>query len=168
MEDSDPMNTEEILTTARQLVAEWVWETETYRPQPHRLDVILSHNEDLLPIVVGLRVKRLGNLSAITGLDHGAEKQDLEVLYHFCTGNAVITLRVHLSRQDPHVQSLSEVIPSSEVFEREVQEMFGVQFEGLRNPMRLYLPDDWKEGVYPLRKDTVLESIIGREERRLG
>jgi Ni,Fe-hydrogenase III component G len=34
-----------------------------------------------------------------------------------------------------------------------LSEMFGVEITGLRNQDYLYLPDDWKPGVYPLRKD---------------
>jgi len=34
-----------------------------------------------------------------------------------------------------------------------MMEMLGVTFTGLRNQNRLYLPDDWPEGIYPLRKD---------------
>jgi Ni,Fe-hydrogenase III component G len=31
--------------------------------------------------------------------------------------------------------------------------MFGITVTGLRNPERLYLPEDWPVEVYPLRKD---------------
>jgi Ni,Fe-hydrogenase III component G len=32
-------------------------------------------------------------------------------------------------------------------------EMFGIVVSGTPDPSRLYLPEDWEEGVYPLRKD---------------
>jgi membrane-bound hydrogenase subunit beta len=51
------------------------------------------------------------------------------------------------------VPSLSEIIPSAESPEREVREMFGIDFDGLRNADRLYLPDDWPAAVFPQRKD---------------
>jgi len=60
---------------------------------------------------------------------------------------------LRLPREAPVVPSLSEIIPSAEAFERELREMFGVEISGLKTPERLYLPDDWPEGVYPLRKD---------------
>jgi Ni,Fe-hydrogenase III component G len=104
-------------------------------------------------MVVTLRVKRLGYLSAITGLDPGVETGQLEALYHFCAGAAVITLRVRVPREGGMLPSLCEIIPSAEVFERELSEMFGVTVTGLRAPDRLYLPEDWPDAVYPLRKD---------------
>jgi Ni,Fe-hydrogenase III component G len=147
------MNTEEALALASEIVQAWDWKTEVTRPEPNRLDVTLTSSEDLLPIVVGLRVKRLGFLSAITGLDSGGEDGVLEVLYHFCVAAAVITLRLRLPRENAVVQSLCEVIPSAESFERELSEMFGVKVTALPNPDYLYLPDNWPEGSYPLRKD---------------
>lgn len=147
------MKTDEALTIARQVVEGWAWETETVQPEPNRLDVTLASKDDLIPIAVALRVKRLGYLAAITGLDLGLEAGELEVLYHFCTAAAVITLRVRLPRKEASIPSLCGIIPSAEAFERELSEMFGVEVDGLPNPLRLYLPDDWSEGVYPLRKD---------------
>ena len=122
--------------------------------------------QELVPIVVGLRVKRLGYLSAIVGLDLGPEANEMEVLYHFCPGDAVIALRVRVPREDGALPSLCEIIPSAEVFERELHEMFGIEITGLHTPDRLYLPDDWPDGVYPMRKDfdpEVLSSAIDEE-----
>ncbi len=137
--------------TVRLLVGEWASAFEA--PAPNRLDVYLKRADDLVAAVAGLRVKRLGYLSAITGLDLGVETGELEVLYHFCTRALIVTLRVRLPRDGATVPTLSEIIPVAEPFERELQEMLGVTVVGLRNNARLYLPDDWPEGVYPLRKD---------------
>lgn len=147
------MNTEETLNLASEVVRAWDWTSQVERPRPGQLDVYITSMKELVPVVVGLRVKRLGYLAAIVGLDHGPEANELEVLYHFCPGDALIALRVRLPRQGAVLPSLSEVIPSAEVFERELAEMFGIEITGLKNPERLYLPDDWPDGVYPLRKD---------------
>lgn len=147
------MKTAEALSKARQLVEEWEFKTITDRPEPNRLDVALTTVDDLIPIVVGLRVTRLGYLAAITGLDLGPEEGELEILYHFCTAAAVITLRIRVPRQNASVPTLTEIIPSAEAFERELGEMFGVEVIGLRNKTRLYLPDDLPEDIFPMRKD---------------
>jgi Ni,Fe-hydrogenase III component G len=156
------MNTEETLQLAADILTNWAWETEASRPDPNRLDVWLSTPDDLVPMVVGLRVKRLGYLATITGLDEGPEAGRIEVLYHFCTGEAVVTLRVRLPRENPAVPTLSEIIPSAEVFERELAEMLGVTIRGLRHPDHLYLPEDWPDGVFPLRKDCDLTFLRER------
>lgn len=153
------MDTQEILTLANEIAKSWDWVTETKQPEPNRLDVTLRSPTDLLPIVAALRVKRLGYLAAITGLDLGAEPAELEVLYHFCVGAAVITLRLRLPREGAVVDTLSDIIPSAESFERELSEMFGVSVTGLRTPEHLYLPDDWPTATYPLRKDFDPETL---------
>ncbi len=145
------MDVETALEQARLMVGEWASEMTT--PEPNRLDVYLNKPEDLVPATVGLRVLRLGYLTAITGIDLGPEAGELEALYHFCTGPAVIALRVRMPRETPSIPTLSDFVPSAEVFERELSEMFGITIIGARNTDRLYLPDDWPEGVYPLRKD---------------
>jgi Ni,Fe-hydrogenase III component G len=147
------MNTEEILTLAAQVVSAWDWTATSERTQRNQLDVKITSLAELHPIVVGLRVQRLGYLSAIVGLDLGPEANEMEVLYYFCPGDAVIALRVRVPRQGAVLPSLSDVIPSAEVFERELSEMFGIEMSGLRNPLHLYLPDDWPSDTYPLRKD---------------
>ena len=147
------MDTETILQTAEQVASSWDWITETERPEVHRLDIRLTHLEDLVPIIVALRVKRLGYLGTITGLDHGPEDGGLELLYHFFAGEAVITLRVNVPYENPTVPSLDEIIPAAEPYERELSEMFGVTITGLRNPARLYLPEDWPDQVFPMRKN---------------
>jgi Ni,Fe-hydrogenase III component G len=147
------MNTEEILTLATGIVSSWDWATEISRPSPKQLDVKVKELKELVSIIVALRVKRLGYLSAIVCLDLGPEANELEVLYHFCPGDAVIALRVRIPRQNASLPSLCEVIPGAESFERELSEMFGIEMVGLNTPDRLYLPDDWPDGVYPMRKD---------------
>lgn len=156
------MNTEDTLNLAAQVVSAWDWTSVVSRPRPNWLDVKVSSLQELVPVVVGLRVKRLGYLTAIIGLDLGPEANELEVLYHFCIGQAIISLRIRLPRQGAQLPSLSQVIPSAEVFERELREMFGIEITGLQVTDHLYLPDSWPDGVYPLRKDfdpSVLNSI---------
>ena len=152
------MDTHTILETARLLVEDLCERVET--PEPHRMDFYLSRASDVVTAAAGLRVKRLGYLAAITGLDPGVEAQELEVLYHFCTASVVITLRARLPKDSPEVPSLCQIIPSAEAYERELREMFGVNVIGLNNPEPLYLPDDWEEGIYPLRKDFNLQKEL--------
>jgi Ni,Fe-hydrogenase III component G len=147
------MNSEEILTLASGIVNSWDWVTESTRPNPKQLDVKVKGLQELVPIVVALRVKRLGHLSAIVCMDLGAEVKEMEVIYFFCPGDATIALRVRIPREQPELPSLCEIIPGAESYERELREMFGIEITGLVTPERLYLPDDWPENAYPMRKD---------------
>lgn len=159
MIETTSSKTAKALGLAKEITTSWFWSLEIEEPEPNRLDVKLASADDLVSLVTALRVKRLGYLSAITGLDPGLEVEQLEVLYHFCAGAAVITLRVSVPRHMPVVPSLSQIIPSAEVFERELKEMFGVTVSGLPITDYLYLPDDWPDATYPLRKDFDLALI---------
>lgn len=154
------MKPEIVIETARLMVGEDCEKIES--PSWNRLDVYLKQTIDLVPIVAGLRVKRVGFLTAITGLDLGVESDELEVLYHFCTGCVVITLRIRVPKIDAWVPTLSEIIPSAEPFERELMEMFGVKVVGLRNPEPLYLPEDWEKDCFPLRKGYQPQEVMVR------
>ncbi len=170
------METETSLNQVEELLKPWTrW---TKRVQPHVLTVSISRNH-LLKAVETLQKAGWGYLSAITGLHlPGVERTASEekqwsrladdnihsqppalgdsfvILYHFCHGGAVLDLRVHPpSLEDNTVPSLTGLIPSAVLYERELQEMFGVTVENLPDTAHFLLPDDWPDGVYPLRKD---------------
>lgn len=124
------------------------------------MNVYMQDRNDLITVVAGLRVKRLGYLSCITGLDPALDSEYIEVLYHFCPNGVVINLRIKIPKSDPRIASLCSIVPNAEPYERELSEMLGIRVEGLRNQDHLYLPEDWQEGVYPLRKDFKPQSII--------
>jgi Ni,Fe-hydrogenase III component G len=145
------METDTKLQTAAALMTPWAKASKT--PEPNRLDVILDAG-DALPAIEALNAAHWGFLSAITGLDPGAAASELEILYHFCSGAAVLTLRAHTPRDKPSVSTICGAIPSAVLFERELKEMFGVDVVGLADREHLFLPEDWQEGVYPLRKDS--------------
>ncbi|NOZ88637.1 MAG: NADH-quinone oxidoreductase subunit C, partial [Crenarchaeota archaeon] len=80
----------------------------------------------------------------------------IRVVYHFTSSrspSSLVALEVEVPRGEPRLPSISDVYPAAELQEREQREMLGVEFEGLRDRRHLLLPEDWPEGVYPLRKD---------------
>ncbi|ADT84463.1 NADH-quinone oxidoreductase subunit C [Thermococcus barophilus] len=56
-------------------------------------------------------------------------------------------------KNDPVLPTITDIFPSSLPYEREVQEFLGIKYEGIPDPRRLFLPDDFPEGIYPLRLD---------------
>ncbi len=144
------MNPETSLQNAQSLLASWTQESQT--PEANRLDLVVLP-EHLKASVQALVDARWGYLSAITGLDLGVEAGQIETLYHFCQGAAVTTLRVRAPRQAPSLPSICSILPSASLYERELMEMFGVDIPDTPNKDRLFTPDDFPAGVYPLRKD---------------
>ena len=82
-------------------------------------------------------------------------RSHLEILYHFSIEylNVLISLRVKLDRDNPVVDSLAPHIKATNWIEREIHEILGIDFKGHPNLKKLLLPDEWPEGVYPLRQD---------------
>ncbi len=82
----------------------------------------------------------------------------LEILYHFAddASGYVISLRAMLKdKEDPHIDTITTVTKSAWWIEREMHELFGIHFDGNQDLRPLLLPDDWPQGVYPLRKNFV-------------
>jgi NADH:ubiquinone oxidoreductase subunit C len=144
------MDRDSTFRIATAIIGERAERVET--PAPNRMDFYMKRIDDLEAVASDLRNTRLGYLSCVTGLDPGKESANLEVLYHFCEGPAVFTLRFPVPKLNGSIPTLAQIIPSAEAFERELSEMFGILIAG-RHADYLYLPDDWQPGLYPLRKD---------------
>jgi NADH:ubiquinone oxidoreductase subunit C len=91
----------------------------------------------------------LRHLSTITGQDTGSA---IELLYHFWDGGG-LTLRTSLPRNEPHIATLTDLIPGAALYEREVCEMLGVTFDGHPDPRPLLLPDNWDKKQFPMKID---------------
>ena len=146
------MDTELLLKKAQDSLAGVALEFNT--PEAGRLDAFLS--VDRLLEGVQIMVGAGGwHLSAMTGMDipqNETTEGAIEVLYHFCQGPAVVTLRVQAPYGLPEIPSICSILPSATLYERELIEMFGLIIEETPDRSRLLLPDDWPDWVYPLRK----------------
>jgi NADH-quinone oxidoreductase subunit C len=92
-------------------------------------------------------------LSDITAVDLYPNEPRFEVVYHLLSLQTAerLRLKVRTSGENPRVDSLVPVYPSANAFEREVFDLFGIQFAGHPYLRRILLPEEW-EG-HPLRKD---------------
>jgi NADH-quinone oxidoreductase subunit C len=92
-------------------------------------------------------------LSCLTTIDNGAEANTMEVIYNLYSipFNHHVMLKVILPRENPEIDSVSEIWRTANWHEREAFEMFGIKFKGHPDLRRLLLPADW-EG-HPLKKD---------------
>lgn len=79
----------------------------------------------------------------------------MEILYHFMIDRAgiIISFRTTLDKKDLVVDSITPIMKGAEWIEREIHELFGVDFRNHPNLKPLLLPDHWPKGVYPLRRD---------------
>ena len=90
----------------------------------------------------------------------------MEILYHFAHDESgiVISVRAILKdKADPHIDTITSVTRSAWWIEREIHELFGIEFDGNFDLRPLLLPDDWPKGVYPLRKSFVVPKRDSRK-----
>jgi NADH-quinone oxidoreductase subunit C len=89
----------------------------------------------------------------IVGVDNLPNEPRFEVNYSLVAVDVPARLRVkvRVGGEQPHVPSLVGVWPSAGFLEREVWDLFGVEFDGHPDLRRLLTAEDW-EG-HPLRKD---------------
>lgn len=111
----------------------------------------------------GSRMTWLADLTACDrlGLDPDPSAR-FAVVYHLANLSTCERLRVrtHLPAAEPRLATAVPLWPSADWLEREVFDLYGVQFEGHPDLRRILLPDDY-DG-HPLRKDYPLR---GRGER---
>ena len=95
---------------------------------------------------------QFSSLVDITAVDYPSRPQRFDVVYHFLSMYQNQRIRVRAKvREDEMVQSIVEVYPAANWFEREVFDMFGILFKG-HPDLRRILTDYGFRG-YPLRKD---------------
>ncbi len=80
-------------------------------------------------------------------------KTHFTMVYHLTSTvhRHTIVVKAKLDREDPKIDTVSDIWRTAEFHEREAFDLFGVHFNSHPDLRRLVLTDDW-EG-YPLRKD---------------
>ncbi len=83
----------------------------------------------------------------------------IELIYHITIyygqhlKEISLLLRLSLPKDNLKIPTITDIIPGAIFPEREVQEMMGVEVTGIPDKRRLFLPDEFPEGVYPWRRD---------------
>ena len=91
-------------------------------------------------------------LFCLTGVDYG---QELGVVYHLRStkhGHTVVLNTRTSDRQDPQIDSVTDIWHTANFHEREVFDLLGIRFANHPDMRRLFLEGSWG---YPLRKDFV-------------
>jgi NADH-quinone oxidoreductase subunit C len=89
------------------------------------------------------------------GVDWGDRFQVITHLFS-TTHHHNVRIKVSLPHEDPVCPTISDLFPTANWHERETREMFGIEFEGHPQPVKLLLSEQF-EGQ-PLRKDFKLMS----------
>lgn len=100
-------------------------------------------------------------LMDIVGVDRFTKENRFEVIYNLWSNETKsrIFIRVKLDSKNPEVETLTSVWSSANWAEREVYDMYGVNFINHPDPRRMYMMEDYE--YYPLRKDYPLMGLSG-------
>jgi NADH-quinone oxidoreductase subunit C len=112
---------------------------------------ITIRSESILNVAVWL-YKEAGFRFIIATALH--TKRGFEIHYHFSLDAIGLILNIHviLDKENPEIESLSNMFNASNWIEREMHELFGINFLNHPNQEKLISEGNWAEGVYPYRK----------------
>ena len=93
----------------------------------------------------------------VTAVDWFPQEPRFQLSYHIVSHGLKerVRLRVLLDSSDASVPSITSAWPSANFYEREVFDLFGIDFPGHPRLTRIMMPENW-EG-HPLRKDYPVE-----------
>ena len=115
--------------------------------------ITITINPDSLTRIAEWLYKEEGFRFIIASALH--TKKGFEIHYHFSKDEIGLILNIHvvLDKEKPEVESLSNMFNASNWIEREMHELFGINFLNHPNQEKLISEGNWAEGVYPYRKE---------------
>ncbi len=120
-------------------------------------DVRLVARDDYLATVKALADEGFAMCVDLTAVDYlefptpSSERFEVVVNLLDIQQRRRVRLRVPVPADDPTLPTLFDVYPGTEALEREVFDMFGIEFTDHPDLTRILMPEDWIG--HPLRKD---------------
>ncbi len=154
------MNTEEIISTIKDLFDAKIAVEDipcgVKKLKRTNIFVEIERNDFTKFIDFLFEIQEYPHFSVISSADLG---DYIELLYHFTVDygipneEKIISLRVKLPKNSLRIETITDKIPGALISEREIHEMVGVEFIGLKDTRHFFLPENWPEGKYPWRRD---------------
>jgi len=115
------------------------------------LEIDPAHIVDVLRMMK--QQEQFNRLSSVTAVDWYPVEPRFEVVYylHSLPRNLRLRLKCRLRGDAAEIDSATAVWDAANWYEREVFDLFGIQFRNHPDLRRIMMPDDW-EG-HPLRRD---------------
>jgi NADH-quinone oxidoreductase subunit C len=131
----------------------------------HVVFVDAAKNREILEWLKDAPEQRYDLLVDVTAVDYGGGKP-IQIVYQLWSVGYKRALRVkcELPLDDLAIDSVVQFWNSANWLEREVYDLFGVEFRGHPDLRRILMPQNYEEG-HPLRKDFPLRGRFSRAEQ---
>jgi membrane-bound hydrogenase subunit beta len=154
----EPIQEKEVLQNLRTKLAEVIIGESRMAPDSPIIKVSKDKLIDTLKILVEDHKARLCTISAV---DNGL---DFELIYHMSVKGLMIHVKTSVMKEESKVSSVTGIIPGAMTVEREIWDLFQIEFEGISDPRPLTLPKEWREDKNaPLRKP--MEGIVAEYQK---
>lgn len=84
------------------------------------------------------------HLSTMTADIPNEDRAQIHLMYHFWKAKG-FTLLIKLEGNKPELETIIDLIPGADFYEREAAEMYGIRFSNRDETPPLLLPDDWDQ-----------------------
>ncbi|MDO9536941.1 MAG: NADH-quinone oxidoreductase subunit C [Thermoplasmata archaeon] len=146
------MAEEKTIQTLTQLFKSKGITAEFTAPRERRIFITVEREQLKTAILTVFRELDMWHLISTSAVDAG---DHFEALYHTASENKTITFKVILSKEDPTLPTITDILPAAVLYEREFHDVMGFIIEGHPDMRPLILPENWGDKGYPLRKDWV-------------
>ena len=159
------------------MVSEAIFETISRLLSPHLIDSKLLNENEIYAEVGQASIKEdclniYNNIDCVLidlfANDTSELDNSINVYYTFAvrSSNTLLTIYVKLDKNNPlQVESISREIPASSLYEREIQDMFGVVFNEILDKRELVHHGNFPLNVHPLKKDFKVNTRLIFEKR---
>src|SRR5512133_3132061 len=129
-----------------------------------RSDILEVTMKNQKRVIIRINPDSIINVASVLYLNEGFRfiiasalhtKEGFEIHYHFSKDSIGLILNafVMLDKENPQIESLSNMLSAANWIEREMHELYGINFLNHPNLDKLISEGNWAEGVYPLRKE---------------
>jgi NADH-quinone oxidoreductase subunit C len=120
------------------------------KPAQNAIKISAEKVRELFQFLVENPDIKMNYLSSISAVD---TTEQIDIVYHISSLDAKqkLTVRTTVSRTGGKIDSIQDIIPPANWFEREIWELYGVDFNGHPNLTRFLLPEVWDHGNPMLR-----------------
>ncbi len=110
------------------------------------------HNDSIKQVLSFLKTSGFEVLMDLTGIDYIKPKAETKIVYLLHNPTNYQRIRVNITAErDQLIESVTDLWAGADWYERELYDLFGVNFSGHPDLKRILMPDEWIG--HPLRKD---------------